>query len=285
MGMWAIEPQWFGRMFSLFQAGQLPMRAAMEDERPPAPPYTVEAPGIAVIHIEGQMVKGESSFGGANSVALRKAVRDANRDDAVKALALLIDSPGGSVAGTQALADEVGASAKPVYAYIEDLGASAAYWVASQAKSISMNALGEAGSIGVYAVVEDSSGRYERLGIKVHVVSTGDFKGAFVEGSPVTEKQLDYVREQVGQVNEAFMGAVARGRRMEADAVKAVADGRTFMGAKAQELGLVDRIEGFEAFMDRIAKGVMAEQERAARRSQNISQFKKGLTLGKLRLS
>lgn len=248
------------------------MRAAMEDERPPAPPYTVES-GIAIIDIAGQMMKGESSFGGANTVALRKAVRDANRDEAVRAIVLRIDSPGGTVSGTRELAEEVAASDRPVFAYVEDLAASAAYWVASQAKSISMNAMGEAGSIGVYAVVTDESGRYERLGIKVHVISTGDYKGAFVEGAPVTEKQLEHVRELIEHVNEAFIADVVSGRSgkgvADVEAMREIADGRTFPGRRAQELGLVDRIESFDLFMSRVAAHVKADIAREKRRNMS----------------
>jgi signal peptide peptidase SppA len=199
---------------------------------------------VAVISIIGQMTKGESSFGGTSSVQTREAIRKAVDNEAVRAILLHIDSPGGTVAGTADLAAEVrnANAVKPVYAYIEDLGASAAYWVASQARRVYANATAEVGSIGTYAVIEDTSGVYDKAGAKVHVISTGEFKGAFADGAPVTDRQLASVQVEVDDLNEHFLNGVVEGRGITREAVNQLADGRVWIADKAQQNKLIDGI-------------------------------------------
>lgn len=271
-GRWMIEPEWLIRAVRAVQAGTF---AASEfDAETPEYGYTVSPDGVAVIAINGQMVKGDSSFGGTSSIRTQRLVRQAAQDDAVGAIMLYIDSPGGTVAGTEDLVDEVGAArnAKPVHAYVSDLGASAAYWVASQADYISANSLAEIGSIGVFAIVEDTSKAYDAAGVKVHVVSTGELKGAFADGVEITQPQIDHLQSIVDGINTVFLRSVADGRKMNLRDVKAVADGRTMLAADAKTVGLIDRVESFDDAMARIAKvskpksrGRAAARQRAVR--------------------
>lgn len=150
-------------------------------------PFQFES-GVAVLSLSGPMTKRPQSFSdGASTVRMRRQVRQATADPDVTAIALVIDSPGGQVAGTKELADDVAAARarKPVVAYIEDLGASAAYWVAAQADAIYANETAFVGSIGTYCVVQDLSRMAANVGIEVHVLSTGPFKGAGYPGTAV----------------------------------------------------------------------------------------------------
>ena len=136
---------------------------------------------IAMLHATGTLTKYGTSYGDeCSTVALRRQVRQCMDDELVKGVLLRIESPGGTCAGTQELADDLKALAakKPVYAWCEDLCASAAYWIASQCTKVFANATALVGCIGTYAVVQDCSKMAEKLGIKVHVVKAGEFKGA-----------------------------------------------------------------------------------------------------------
>src|SRR5690606_27173335 len=157
-GVWAAKPGWLTSMVTAYKAGALPKAAAIPSDSGPG--YQIEPGGVATVVIDGMMMKGDSSFGGTSTVRTRRAIRGAAADPNVRAIALRISSPGGHVHGTPELAAEVKAAAatKPVHAFAEDIMASAAYWVASQARSISVNPTGEVGSIGVFGVVEDTSG-------------------------------------------------------------------------------------------------------------------------------
>ena len=247
-GPWMVEPAWFERAVAAVKAGiyvTYRPRAAEGSEGAERPAYRRTADGIAVLSLEGQLTKGESSFdGGTSTVRARRAIRQAAGDEAVKAIMLLIDSPGGTVAGTAELAADVAAAnrAKPVHAHIEDLGASAAYWIGSQAARLTATPTSLVGSIGTVAVVEDSSEQMSKEGVVVHVISTGDYKGAFTPGAPVKPEHLEYLRGYVGDLNEHFLGAVATGRHLSLDAVRRLADGRIHLAEAARSLGLLDAV-------------------------------------------
>lgn len=253
-GPWAVLPRWANEFVATLRAVGEERLIVAERESP----TMVRSNEIAIVPIHGLMSKGDSKFSEASTVDIRRAVREAAADDAVGAIMLHVDSPGGSVAGVQDLADDVRSAGerKPVHAYVEDLGASAAYWVASQAASISMNRTGEAGSIGVYAVVEDSSGRAEAAGIRVHVVSTGPHKGALVDGVPIAPESLAELQSLVNKINGFFTESVRKSRSMSAKMLEAVTDGRVFVGQDAVGVGLVDQIETFDAAMSRLRRAI-----------------------------
>lgn len=199
---------------------------------------------VAIVSIAGPMMKHRSKFGGTSTIETRRALREATASRDVRAILLHVDSPGGHVAGTLELAEDVAAARrrKPVHAFVEDLGASAAYWAASQAARITVNPTGQVGSIGTVAVLFDESERFEAAGVKTHVVSTGAIKGAGAPGAPITAEQLEHVRELVEDLNGHFLAAVGKGRKLGAKKLRAVSDGRTFIGRKALEAGLVDAV-------------------------------------------
>lgn len=261
MGLWAMEPVRFQHLVALVQAGLWQEHTvAFHDDMPGTPRAQDQREGftrtpeqVALIRISGPMSKGRSKFTDASTIDIRRAVRNAARDEQVASLMLAIDSPGGMVAGTAELADEIRSARarKPVVAYIEDLGASAAYWVASQADAIYSNRTAEIGSIGVLAVVNDTSGLAERSGVKVHVISTGPYKGAGVPGAPLLPEHLSDMAERVGTVADHFFGAVQAGRKLTKSQMATVTDGRVFDAQRAQELGLTDGVKTFdEAFAE-----------------------------------
>lgn len=214
--------------------------------------------GIAILPMMGHMMKQGSSFGGCSTVACRRLIRQAVRSDNVNGLMLYVDSPGGSVPGTAELAEEVARARKtiPVRAHVEDTGASAAYWVASQAESITCNKMGEVGSIGCVAAISDSSKMAEAQGVKVHVISTGPHKGAGVPGSPVTDEQLAVFQEQVHDVNAHFLDAVRAARGFNDEQLAAASDGRVFIAEKARDRGLIDGVSSFEDAVDDFAASI-----------------------------
>ena len=177
IGPWLIETGYLNSALAAINAGSMPTidAAARGRELDSLPPYVVDTNGVAFIGIEGPMTKGDSKFGGANTVRTRMAIRAAVNDKAVKAVMLMIDSPGGSVAGTAELARDVAAAdnVKPVYAHVDGMAASAALWVASQARRVFADPTAEVGSIGVVCVIEDSSAAAELAGVKVAPLALG----------------------------------------------------------------------------------------------------------------
>lgn len=274
-GLWAVEPNWFNQAVAMIRSGVFVPYAAnkvVTDENEDVM-YSV-ADGIAHLSIVGQMAKGKSSFGGASTVLVRQGLRMAVADKSVKAIMLHIDSPGGTTAGTGALADDVkrADAIKPVYAHIEDLAASAAYWVAAQARRVTAEPGSLVGSIGTYAYVVDTSGAFEKNGWKAHVISSGGYKGAFSDGTEITKEQLDTLQTIVDDANAHFLNAVASGRRLSAERVKELGDGRVHDAAKAKTLGLIDDVAHADDVMTMIASTLQnAQRTSDARRAAAVS--------------
>ena len=252
-GLWLVHEPWFSQAIAAYRNGDLKPQMIHGDDDDDDELFQRGPNGMLILPIRGQITKRASSFGGTSSIETRRILRNASLDESVTGVMLMIDSPGGTAAGTFELAEEVRrfAEVKPIKAHIEDLGASAAYWIASQTQSISINQLGEAGSIGTIAILIDSSQAMENSGLKVHVISTGEFKSAGAPGTEVTDRQLALFQEQVEDFNQHFLEGVSQGRGIKGAALVNVATGRVWIAEKAQALGLVDEVMSFE---DAIAK-------------------------------
>lgn len=252
--MWAVLPTRLTERLEMFRAGALkPSQEARIEGQAPPPPFE-KAGKIAVIPIHGEMMKGDSSFGGTTStVRARKALRAAAADSSVGGIMLHIDSPGGTVAGTADLADDITAAqrSKPVHSHIADLGASAAYWVASQTGRVSTTRTSLVGSLGTMATLVDESGALDKMGIKVHVVSTGDHKGNGADGK-VTDAMLGNAQRMVDDINQHFMAAVKSGREFSQGQTATLFDGRVHVGSEALGLGLVDAVSSFDDAMQNL---------------------------------
>lgn len=266
-GVWSIEEQ-AGRALSE-RLQSLDLRIHVDGVLAAAPLHTVTGTplytiqdGVAVLLLQGTLLKYASSLGGTSTVELRRGLRAALRDPLVQGLLLHIDSPGGTVAGVGDLADEVfrARQQKPVIAYIEDLGASAAYQIASQADEVLVNPTGAVGSLGVYSVVEDTSERSAAMKVKVHVIRAGAYKGAGTPGTPVTEEQLQEWQRLVDAYASALIEAVARGRGRPKAEIATWADGRVHVGPAAVALGLADRVGTWD-------EALHAVRQRAQRRA------------------
>lgn len=255
-GAWAVESKWFQAAIASVRNGTLkPEATAYYDDDTDGkdePLYEIRD-GVAIICIDGQMTKRGSSFGGCSTVAVRHALRQAAMDYTVNAIVMYICSPGGTVAGTADLADDVLAvregrigKGKPVTAYIADMGCSAAYWVGSQCEYIYANKTAMVGSIGTYTVLEDDTKWQEDMGIKWRVVSTGPFKGLGADGA-VSDQLIADVQREVNELNKPFLSAVSVGRAGRIGDIATIADGRAHVAEQALSLGLIDEIASLEA--------------------------------------
>ena len=254
-----------------FAAGQEPKAAVMAVSGNVG--LNVVRGGIAVVELRGTLMKQASSFSaGSSTVMARRQIRAAAADDQVAGILLVIDSPGGTVAGTEDLAADLRAAAnkKPIFAHIEDLGASAAYWQASQTHRIAAGSSALVGSIGVFSVVADMSKRAEDQGVKVHVVRFGAFKGAGTPGTEITEDQLARWQRIVDAHGDDFVATVARGRRISEAKARELADGDIHKGESAKKLGLVDAIESLDETLEQLISET--KKPRATARTKSMSE-------------
>jgi signal peptide peptidase SppA len=272
VGAWAIEPVSANALLAMVRSTDLVAHVADSKERAleMRSAMTVQPDGrgkaFAMVGISGVMMKHASSFGGSGTVQIRRDIRNAAGNDDISAILLNIDSPGGTVAGTADLADEVRAATKkkPVYAFVSDLCASAAYWVASQCDAIfANNATALIGSIGTVMTMYDMSKAAADAGIETLVFATGPLKGAGTQGAVVTEEQRAYFQTLIEDSQKSFDAAVRKGRSLTDLQLKSVRSGGVFGAEDAQERKLIDGIQSLEATVDALVKAAHARGRRA----------------------
>lgn len=223
--------------------GETEEGAPAEMESNPIEPETKHY--IAMISLIGVVMKYDTwcAYG---SKSIGQAIAIADSDPNVKGIVLNIDSPGGSVAGTEELAKIISACQKPVVAYIDGMAASAAYWVASQCDAIVVNGkTSTLGSIGTMVTIIDAGGAYEKMGAKVYELyaRTSPEKNAatrdLVKGKDKT------ILDRLDQYDAVFMDDVKAGRGDKLNA-EATLKGQDYLSEEALQYGLADSIGTLE---------------------------------------
>lgn len=217
--------------------------------------YTV-AGKVGIVPVDGIICKyadkinGMSQPAGMTPMDIRSAVLASAADTRTRCTVLDIDSPGGTVAGgddvVEAIRDAMTMTTpqgdpKPVIAYGHDLCCSGAMLLASQCDEFYLGAGTTAGSIGVCALVKDTSDEDQ----KVHLVASGPFKGMGMPGVPVTDVHLEKMQQEINDQAEWLIQCIASGRELPTKAVKAMATGETWIGKAVVDLGLADGVMGF----------------------------------------
>jgi protease-4 len=206
-------------------------------------PRITSGPRIGVLLVKG----GIGMDGGPDAEDLLKQVKRFAIDDAMKAVVVRIDSPGGSVGPSQEIHDEVAklAGKKTVVCSLGNLAASGGYYIAVACPKIVAAPGTLTGSIGVISQFVNVKGLAERFDVKLETVKSGKLKDAGNPFRDMTPEDRAYWQRLIDRVHGQFMAAVAKGRDLELDQVRKIADGRVVTGAEAKDLGLVDELGNF----------------------------------------
>lgn len=213
--------------------------------------------GVAIIPMFGVLSKKinviQQMSGGTSTQLIKRDIAKALEDDAVNSILLDVDSPGGTVDGVKELADYIFEvrenGGKPIVAYSSNMMASAAYWISSAADQIVVSDTSEIGSIGVAMVHYDLSKRDEMTGVARTNITAGKYKRLTADNQPLSDDGKAYLQDAVDTYYQIFIESVARNREVSIDETKKMADGRIFIGTKAVEIGLADRIGTMETAM------------------------------------
>jgi protease IV len=237
--------------------------AAQSRLAPPMPPIPGRRPKptFALVTIAGQIVDGRGGpqflpFGNASvgSETIAAALREVAADDAVSAIVLRVDSPGGSVTASETIWREVKRvreRGKPVVVSMGAIAASGGYYISMGADAIVANPGTITGSIGVIAgklVVRELK---DRLGVGSDTVRTNANADAWSMDALFTPEQQAQLSAEADLCYSDFVERAAEGRNLTIEAVNAVARGRIWTGADAQERGLVDELGGLRAAVRR----------------------------------
>lgn len=200
---------------------------------------------VKVIIAAGDIVPGEQPPGMIGSDTLAQQLRDARFDEAVKAVVLRIDSPGGSVFASEVIRreiDELKKAGKPVVASMSSLAASGGYYIAMDADRIVASPATLTGSIGIFAMFPTFQRTLEKVGVHVDGVGTTALAGEFRPDRAMGEPTRDILQQNIEHGYQEFIGHVAQARKKEVADVDAIAQGRVWSGADAKKLGLVDQL-------------------------------------------
>jgi capsid assembly protease len=217
-------------------------------------PYQV-VNGVGLVEINGAIVKKANLFtevsGGASTQLIGNMLDQAANDPEVNSIILMVDSPGGTVDGTQQLANKVRAirdSGKTINAWIDGCGCSAGYWIPSGANKIFIaDSTTTVGSIGVVQTHIDTSAADAMDGIKRTDITAGKYKRIASSNAPLSEEGQAEIQSQLDQIYSVFVEDVAANRGVSVETVlNDMADGRVFIGQKAIDAGLVDGVSTLE---------------------------------------
>lgn len=255
---WAIEPGKLLEIQAIYLAharGERADLAAIEARlgRPLAnerQPYVIDQ-GVAILSAEGVIAKRANMFmdisGGVSTELLGKDLQAALQDPAVHSIILSIDSPGGTVDGTQALASQIraGTQRKPIVTLASGTIASAAMWIGSAASRVYIaDTTTVSGSIGVVAQHIDYSKQRADRGITVTEITAGKYKRIASDNAPLSKEGHAHLQEQVDYYYTLFVEAVAEHRGVSVKTVLGdMADGKIFIGQQGVDVGLIDGIQ------------------------------------------
>lgn len=215
---------------------------------------------VAVIVVDGVIASGASTPGGilggaaTGSETVVQMLDQARRSDAVKAVVLRVDSPGGSAYASDEIwraVARVREADKPVIVSMGSYAASGGYYVAAGADAIYALPSTVTGSIGVYGGKVNAQGLFEKLDIHTEQYSRGRNAGMYSMARPFDDVEMAALDRMIADTYRQFKEKVQEGRGLGPEAVETVARGRVWSGMDAQENGLVDAQGGFFEAVER----------------------------------
>ena len=194
---------------------------------------------VALIRIEGVIL---------DSKNIIEELKEHSEDASVKAIVLRVDSPGGGVAPSQEIYEELVKikGKKKIVVSMGSVAASGGYYVSSPADMIVANPGTLTGSIGVIMEIPNVEGLMNKIGVKTEVIKSGEHKDIGSMFKTMTDEEKEILQSVLDDVHDQFIKAISDARGMEIAVIRKLADGRIFTGRRAKELGLVDELGNLE---------------------------------------
>ena len=222
---------------------------------------------VAVISLSGTITAGGSSFLVGQVITadlVREQLDRAEKDTAVKAIVLRVESPGGLVAPCQEILEELEKvqQTKPIVVSMGSMAASGGYYISCEANKIVALPGTLTGSIGVISQIPNVKGLYEKLGIEMQTFKGGKYKDMYSGFRELTPEEKEIMQQMTDEYYEQFIEVVAEGRGLSKEQVRSLATGQLYTGTEAKGLGLVDELGGLDTAVDLAAElaGVTAPE-------------------------
>ncbi len=220
-------------------------------------------PEVALVYVVGAIVgSGEVSSspsaglmndGYAHAEKISDALIEAAKDDAIKAVVLRVDSPGGSPVASETIlhaVQAVQAAGKPVIVSMGSAAASGGYWVSASADYIIASPLTLTGSIGVLGGKISLAALWDKIGVNWARVHWGENSALWSSNAPFSEGGAERMNAMLDHIYDAFIERVAKGRNMPREKVESIARGHVWSGKSAIDVGLIDQFGGLNDALD-----------------------------------
>jgi len=221
---------------------------------------------IAIVYAVGAIDGGNDEDMESDKIA--ETLLDMANDDAIKAVVLRVNSPGGSAYGSEQIwhAASLVKAKKPLIVSMGDYAASGGYYISCVADTIVAQPTTITGSIGIFGLLPNFKGLTEKIGVAFDGVKTNEFADFGMVMRPVTVSERALFQNYVNRGYELFVKRCADGRGMSAEAIKAIAEGRVWTGVDAQKNGLVDVLGGLDT-------AVKIAVEKAGLKDYNLKEY------------
>lgn len=212
--------------------------------------------GVGLVELKGMILDSKETV---------RQLRHYLKQDGIKAVVLRVDSPGGVVAPSQEIYEEVKkfAAKKKIIVSMGSLAASGGYYVSAPATMIYANPGTITASIGVILKLSNIEALMDKIGIKSYTLKTGKYKDS---GSPLREFSAEdraMLQSVIDNTHEQFIRAVAESRKLPIEDVRRIADGRILSGEQAMGVKLVDRLGTLQDAIEEAGKqaGIKGEPD------------------------
>lgn len=204
---------------------------------------------IAVIYANGDINSGRGNDESIGSETTAADIRKAADDNAVKAIVLRVNSPGGSALASEVIWRELSLAKakKPIVVSMGDVAASGGYYISCLANKIVAQPNTITGSIGVFGLLFNAQKMFnEKLGITFDSYKTGNYSDMGNVSRPLTPAERMKLQNSVERIYGTFTNRVAMGRNIPQNLVDSIGQGRVWSGKTAKAIGLVDTLGGLD---------------------------------------
>lgn len=232
----------------------------------------VKGDHIAIVVAEGEISDGRAPAGKIGGLSTSERIRQATEDKETKAIVLRVNSPGGSVLGSELIREQLQIAknkGKPVVISMGNLAASGGYWISMASDVIIADLATITGSIGVFALLPTGEGLMSKIG-----VNTGGYQTSWLSGAYDPRKTLDprvqsLVQSSVSHIYADFIGKVAQTRKLDLAEADALSQGRIWTGAQAYDNKLIDRLGSFSDAVE-AARALVSKAEGTESKSKEL---------------
>jgi protease-4 len=211
---------------------------------------------VAIIVASGEILNGSQSPGTIGGDSTARLLREARKDDSVRAVVFRVDSPGGSAFASEVILNEIEelkAVGKPVVVSMSSVAASGGYWVSMAADSIYASPYTITGSIGIFGMFPTFQRTLDTLGVTTDGVGTTIWAGALRSDRELSDEMKDLFQITINKGYDDFISKVATHRGIPKEDVDAIAQGRIWTASDAFERGLIDELGDLDAAVEAAA--------------------------------